>query len=412
MKYSIIIFFCFLVNLSIAQENRTENWQSDLQTYQRELESRHIDLYSNISSANFEIELDQIISKVEALTDWEIAVALMQLTRKIGDGHTSVSFANWATNYFPFEVKKISGKWRVTKTTYEYSDLLGSTLVKIENFSMVSVEDQLANVAQFVENRYSKTIRIGEYLPLSELLYALKIIESTSKANFTFVDDQGNVIQRSMVSYPKEQLKQLNYRVLHIGIPEFEKPQTTDFDYLWFTHDAASKTTYIRFDSYPSFEQMIPFAEKLVGSIIQNQTQHLIIDMRFNGGGDLYIGLILANALNMLDQINWKDGVYVLSSAETFSAGTSNVALFRELLNATVVGTPTGSNPTGYQDMDTFDLPNSKLRITYSKRLFRIQEIATEGVQPDIIIDNNWEEYSQGIDSVLKQLMSRISNKK
>lgn len=73
----------------------------------------------------------------------------------------------------------------------------------------------------------------------------------------------------------------------------------------------------------------------------------------------------------------------MLKDRVTFSAAMVAVR-FKQLLNAKVVGEPTGANPNGYQDMTQFNLPNSDLLITCSKRLFRIQDNNTMGMQPDV----------------------------
>ncbi len=406
MKFSCFIILVFLLNFAFAQGNRSERWQTDLLIYQKELQKRHIDVYNKIDKQSFNNELNLISSSIEKRTDWEIAVELMRLTRKIGDGHTSVSLANWDTHYFPIEVKKISGKWRVIKVSEEHATILGATLTKIDEKPIQDIEKELSAVAQFVENEHSKTVRIGEYLPLSELLYALKITKSIEEAQFQFITDDEKKLTAIIKPAPQNELKSQKYKELKIGTPGIEKPENPDFEFLWFTQIEGTQITYVKFDSYPSFDEMMPFVEKMVAFIMKNQSRQVIIDLRNNGGGDLYIGLIMANALNMVDGIDWENGVYVLSSGITFSAGASNVALFRELLNAKIVGTPTGSNPTGYQDMDSFNLPNSKLRITYSKRLFRIQETATDGVQPDIFINYVWDSYARGVDNILNELLA------
>jgi len=113
----------------------------------------------------------------------------------------------------------------------------------------------------------------------------------------------------------------------------------------------------------------------------------------------------LAYALNLADSIDWKHGVFVLTSNKTFSAATSNAALFKQLLNAKTVGQPTGSNPNGYQDMDSFILPNSNLVITYSKRLFRLSSLAKIALQPDFLLHQKRDDLYLGTDTVLKELI-------
>ncbi|WP_293294714.1 hypothetical protein [Allomuricauda sp.] len=77
-------------------------------------------------------------------------------------------------------------------------------------------------------------------------------------------------------------------------------------------------------------------------------------------------------------------------------------------MNAKVVGQPTGSNPNGYQDMDSFTLPNSKLTITYSKRLFRLSNQENTALQPDSLITETRSDLLKGTDTVLKELITGL----
>ena len=87
-----------------------------------------------------------------------------------------------------------------------------------------------------------------------------------------------------------------------------------------------------------------------------------------------------------------------------------NALQFREQLNAKIVGEPTGANPNGYQDLGQFNLPNSKLLFTFTKRLFRLQDINSEGVQPDVLIIQKWENFKNGIDEVLNWVLKDLNN--
>ncbi|MDD3742399.1 MAG: hypothetical protein PHX54_02100, partial [Lentimicrobiaceae bacterium] len=232
----ILHFFALVLfaNVAFCQENRTAHWQDDLEFYQKELQDRHIDVYNKIDKQSFENELNRISSIIEKSTDWEFAIELMRLTRKIGDGHTSVSFANWETHYFPIEVKKISDKWRIVKVAEAYSSVLGATLTKIDGKPIQEIENELSEVAQFVENEHSKVVRIGEYLPLSNLLQAMKIIQNTNEGQFQFVTDAGEIQDITIHAVPKSELNSQKYDELKIGVPGIEKPANPDFDFLWF----------------------------------------------------------------------------------------------------------------------------------------------------------------------------------
>jgi hypothetical protein len=399
----IVTAFAFQV---LAQKMDNHLWLQDLEAYKTGLEQKHIDVYNKIPDTEFDSELEIIKSSIGNKTDFQLVMDLMRLTRKIGDGHTAISLNNIETHNFPFEIKQFGNDWRIVKIAQPFGHLLGARLIAVDETPMAIAAQKVGEVAQFVENPHSKIIRTAQYFPISELLFELNLIKQKEKASFTFKSDNGTVFTETLtVSANNEPVE---FTELTISVPEIEKPEETLSTGFWYAPISGTDALYIHFENYPTFEEMMQIAEEMVGFIFQNNIRKLIIDLRNNGGGDLYVGLVLANALNLADPVDWKSGVYVLADKVTFSAATSNTALFRELLNAQIVGEPTGSNPTGFQDMDTFELPNSKLVVCYSKRLFRIQEEFSEGVQPDIPQTYEWESFSQGNDNMLQWVIKKL----
>ena len=173
-----------------------------------------------------------------------------------------------------------------------------------------------------------------------------------------------------------------------------------------------TKTAYIRFDSYPGWIKMLMFADNINEQLSSNQITNLIIDFRKNGGGNFFEGLLLAQMLVTIDGLDWQNGIYALVGKKTFSAGVSNAAQYRQILNAKLVGEPTGGNPYGYQDADSFVLPNSNWPVQYSKRLFKMQDQQTNGLQPDIIIETLWSDYAKGLDRQLEWIINDIDSRK
>ena len=49
--------------------------------------------------------------------------------------------------------------------------------------------------------------------------------------------------------------------------------------------------------------------------------------------------------------------------------------------------------------------------VTYSKRLFRFQDKVTHGVQPDVLIEYEWNSYSKGIDIMMEWVINDIKLK-
>ncbi|KOH45336.1 S41 family peptidase [Sunxiuqinia dokdonensis] len=411
MKTILMTLMILLSVAGVSQELSREAWLEDLAAYKGGLEEKHIDVYNQIKRAEFEAELERIKAAVGEKTDFETVIDLMRLTRKIGDGHTAVSTRNLDLHNFPLELQNFDGSWRVVAISESHKHILGQKVVEINGLPIDSVAEKIGEVAQFVENEYSQVVRTAQYLTNAGLLHGLGIAHQNAATVFTFQYDNGKRIREELRPLSWEDYDKTAFSKIEIGVPEISAPENPAIENFWYAPIVETNGLYIHFESYPKFEDMMTVAEEMVAYIYQQNIQKLVIDLRNNGGGDLYVGLVLANALNIADPIDWKSGVYVLCDKVTFSAGASNTALFRELLNATVVGEPTGSNPTGYQDMDTFELPNSKLVICYSKRLFRIQETTTSGVQPDVPLKYEWESFLKGNDNMLEWVIEEINFK-
>ena len=73
---------------SAQQENI--DWKKDILFLKKELPSRHVDLFRNISEKDFNSKLEYILRSSESMTDLEIRMALQQLIAKVGDTHTNI----------------------------------------------------------------------------------------------------------------------------------------------------------------------------------------------------------------------------------------------------------------------------------------------------------------------------------
>ena len=400
---SICLSFIWYSNLfSQSQDNAL--WIEDIDTYKSNLEKLHIDLYNTISADAFENEITKIKSELDKKTETEIIIDLMRLTQKIGDGHTALSMRNLETHLFPIEIYPVNDEWRVIKATKTHKALLGKILTAIDGIPMTEIASTISEVTQYVENDQSKCFRISQYAMISELLFGMQLTQNKFKAEFAFQD----LTTTSLEAISNTVYYNMEFESIETQIPGVKKPTNTIHDYLWFSPIENTKAIYLKFESYPSFEGMEVFGTALLKYINNNKSRQVVIDLRNNGGGDFYVGTLLAYYLNLADSIDWKSGVYVLTDKVTFSAATSNATQFKQMLNAKIIGEPTGSNPSGYQDMGEFILPNSKLIITYSKRLFRFQETFNIGLQPDVLIKYNWDDYVKGEDNMMTWILNDI----
>ncbi len=416
---TLLVILCSLITgftFSITQSDKTRllsnkqvaQWRADIDFMQQALERRHINLYHTVNAVFFKRELTRIKQQLTSLTETSLAIELMRLIQQVGDGHTQ--FAYWGTKYhrYPLELRLFDKDLRVTGITRQHKQLLGAKLVAIEGMAIEQLHKVAAPILQGVENIYSAQQRFTETIIIAEILHGLKISQSLQQARFTFELSNGDEFSIQLKSFYNQQFN-------NPDVDFIKKPTPTNF-----THNKISiegldvhlsfdnQIAYLDFHHYPDSPAMQDFSQDLIELLRAKNTKEVIIDLRNNGGGDFFVGLQLAWALIMVDNLNWRDGLYVLTSRKTFSAAMSNAVQYRQLLNATLVGEPTGANPVGYQDAGNFKLPNSGWNVMYSKRLYKFQETSTLGVQPDILLAPDWELFRQGKDNQLEWILEDI----
>lgn len=396
---------------NLLSTQQIEQWRDDIDFMHKELESRHIDLYHKISTDFFNTELARIKQQLPSLSETSMSIELMRLMKQVGDGHTQFAYWGGTHHRYPLELRTFDDELHLIRIEPKHQHLLGATLVAIDDMPIEKALELIIPILQGVENIHSEKQRLNETISVAEVLYGLKIVENLQQANFTFKLPTGEQHKVSLNSLTIPQLQKY-------PMSSFKRPSPTNFTMHKLSIDGIElqlsnngQIAYLDFHHYPTFSTMQDFAEDLVALLRKKKTREVIIDLRNNGGGDFFVGLHIAWALIMVDNLDWREGIYVLTGRKTFSAAMSNAAQYRQLLNATLVGEPTGANPVGYQDADSFSLPHSGWTVMYSKRLYRFQDSESQGVIPDILIYEKVDDYRQGKDRAFEWILNDIQSR-
>jgi hypothetical protein len=387
-------------------EEEAKKWTEDINTFSTEISAHHIDPFHSISKKEFEAEIKKTKRDLASKTTNEVLVELMRLTHSIGDGHTSLPLWGWKLNHFPIGLKILDGEIFCIQTTNDKAHLLGAKLKSIDGVASREIIRKIATLTPFSDNVYSTKVKVAEYLPKAEILNGLGIIQDVKRAKFEFErEGKSEVYLLESGSSAK-----LDPPLSYSGETAFN-PYKKISDDLWFGPSADNKTVYVKFRRYTSMSKMEGLAADLLSFIRENASKNVIIDLRDNIGSDFFVGLKLAQQLLLADSINWKSGVYVLIDNVTFSAAMSNAAQFSQILNAKLVGEPTGGKPSGYQDIGQFFLPNSKLVVTYSKRFYHFKDDQKDALYPDINIELSIDDYVKKNDRQLGWILDDIAEK-
>jgi hypothetical protein len=110
-------------------------------------------------------------------------------------------------------------------------------------------------------------------------------------------------------------------------------------------------------------EPFAPFCSRLFGHLAARSAARLVIDMRFNSGGNTFLGQPLPHHLIGCPAINRRGALFVIIGRLTFSAAQNIATLLEQHTNATFAGEPTGSRPNFTGESVPFDLPVSKVLV-------------------------------------------------
>lgn len=292
------------------------------------------------------------------------------------------------------------------KTTAQYKSLLVAKLISINHVLSETIMKSVKDITPFTENQYSSAVRVAEYMTKAEVLKGLGFLPKIATTPVEFeIGGKRKVLQLE----PAKKLKiDQSYSVSADAL--FPRVKQVNDD-LWLGSQSDRKTIYLRFHRYTPIRNMESFADDLLSLINNNRSENLIIDLRDNYGEDFFVGLRLAQRLVLADSVDWKSGVYVLINNVTFSAAMSNAAQFQQLLNAKLVGEPTGARPSGYQDMGSFTLPNSKLDVTWSKRLYRFNDNQQDALYPDVNTPFTRQDYLDRKDPQLLWILKDVNKR-
>jgi C-terminal processing protease CtpA/Prc len=131
---------------------------------------------------------------------------------------------------------------------------------------------------------------------------------------------------------------------------------------------------------------MAQFVEFVMSKCDELDAHRIIIDLRFNGGGDETVIWPLWQALEQSERFRDPGDIIGLISRQTFSSAMSNSHQLRDNCGAILIGEPTGGKPNHFGQLSRFELPHSGLTISHSTRWFQKVEGDPDAVHPDVLI--------------------------
>jgi hypothetical protein len=398
------IFFAliFVAGCSLtrpAEPDRVDRWRKDLRYLAAELPARHVNPFFQVTRDEFDRAIDGLDKEIPFLKDFEVIVRMKQILAMIGDPHT---FLKVNFGYYPLRLSWFKDGYYVTGTTSAYREILSSRLIQIGSTDVESAYSAVKKVIS-ADNEVGRRKASEHFLLAPAVLKAFKILPQSETGQFIFEDAMKNRVPVDL-RLPKEQIDWIEKPDAE-SVPLYQKKSHV---YYWYEYLEEFKTLYFQYNRCREMEALpfAKFSDELLKGIDTLPVARLIIDLRYNVGGDSGILWRFLQALRERPAINQKGRLFVVIGPETNSSGILNAAELQQYTNAVLVGEPTGAKPNMYGQIESFPLPNSSLEVFYSTNYFMRVKDDPPALIPDIAVVTTADDFFAGHDPVMDRILA------
>ncbi len=360
-------------------------WQADLDFVGQELPQAHANLYHTVSAAEFDASLKLLRSRVPTLSHHEITVELAAIIASIGDGHTRLTLPmvdgsgfsqGHSTTARPRDTALLFHHYPIRLYIYDdglYVQRIGSensayAAAKVVRIGNMSADDAMSAVRRVVhrDNEMQVQLVLPSLLVVPEVLHALGIIDDMQHAVFTV--ETNDTAEHEIAMTPVAENEKVAWVDANHGasqLPLYLQNTATNF---WFEYVAEQRAVYWQYNEVydQDDESIVEFATRLTDYLADNDVEILVIDLRFNSGGDNALNRSLLHALIRCPQVREPGSLYVIVGRGTFSAAMMFALDLEKHTNAIFIGEPTGARVNSYGDSRKVELPNTGLTIRAS----------------------------------------------
>ena len=413
--------------VDVVGMSRDEGWRADLQFLAREIKRRAYAPFAVVPEPAFDAAVARLGEEVPRLSDLQIIAGMMKLLVPLGDGHAFIipDQEDEAVQLgLPVKFYAFTEGVFVTAATDAHRDLLGAQVLR---FGPRAVDEVLAAIEPLKSRDNAQQVKwIGpELLRWTPLMHAAGMLDDPGRAELTvrLADQSVTTVSVESVSvgphdYPTVAPPPRPTRPRPegwISLPDtLAAPmplylRNCDVLY-WFTYLPGDGTVYFQFNGVgdqPS-EPVAEFSERLFAFVEDHEVSRLIIDLRWNGGGNTYLVQPLLHRLIGCTKINRRGSLYVIIGRGTFSAAQNTATAIERETNAIFVGEPSGSRPNFIGETIPFKLPYSKALVNVADLFWQTSWPMDHRpwIGPDLYAPPSFETYSQNRDPAMEAILS------
>ncbi len=380
--------------------DRDAKWLADIEFISKQLPKNHKNLFFKVEEEEFLANVKSIKEKIPTLTDDEMIVEMSKLIASVGDSHTSFLFTPKAE--YPFVFYYFNDGIYLIDSVPGYSEFIG---FKLKGINEESIEEIIKLFRPIIphENESWFKRKFAQKLVITEFLNGLNITNSQT-AKFNFIDKNGN---EKSVEVESSIINEMDLQNRNKDKPErMLYLKNSDKNY-WYEFLEEEKLLYFQYNVCYNMKgkSFSDFNNELFDFIDNNSINKFVIDLRNNGGGSAPILDPFFAELKKRKSLDHHEKLFVIVGRNTFSSAIQNALKFENETNATFIGEPTGGKPNHYGEIQRLKLSNTNTEISYSTQYFKPVSEDLDSFIPDIIVEQNADDYFNNIDSVMVRIL-------
>jgi hypothetical protein len=266
------------------------------------------------------------------------------------------------------------------------------------------------------DNEGRRRLLAVDFLVTPEVLQAIGATQSAEAVDLTVEKDGGEATVRLPAApigpwndrgWPREPGGWVGARE-HARNPLPLWAQHPDRHY-WHAFLGNGRTLYVQYNQVqdePGGEPISAYFPRIFREADEGKVEHVIIDVRLNGGGNNELNRPIWHALLKSDRLNRKGRLWVVIGPKTFSAAMNFVDDMEQNTNAIFVGEPTGETPNMWGDPVRVKLPNSGIVVQTSTLWWQTGDPRDQRPfrAPDILAEMRFVDYANNVDPVLNAI--------
>ncbi len=400
--------------------SREEGWRQDLRFLLWQIDRIGAAPYRLHPRSWFEQKFEALAASAPSRTDARLAIELTAILRGIGDGHSGVMFGNsadWALT-LPVQFQAFEeGIFLTAVADPNLRGMLGGRLIAMDGRPIETIVAALSEgISRDNEGPWLR-VQAANRLRYTALLAASGLVAHRDGATLAVVMPDGRRIDAGLGSdttHPNiwndkpNPAGWVNLGQTRPGPnPLYLRDPGRNY---WFDYLPDSRTVYFAFNTIrdDKAETLAAFSDRLAAAIAARPVDRLVIDLRWNNGGNTYLLTPLLAAILRSDKINRRGRLYVLIGGRTFSAAQNFASLLDRFTEAVFVGEPTGSSPNFTGEEHPFTLPYSKLVVNVSNLQWQssFPQDQRSWIAPELYIPPSFAAYLAKRDPALEAILA------